>query len=402
MEIRRTPRRRARQGPSCLLVLVVIAALAAGIFVISNVGTVRDSIIPEPTPLPTRSAASYAARAALMERDGEYLEAIEAYEEAIRNDGSRVEFYLPLIDLLITTTQPEAAFKWAEQAVILAPENNVVWSALAGAYLANGSRLEAMGDPAGADLAYAEAVRAARASIDINPSNAVAFATVAGALAQLGPEQYANAQEAAEIALSLEPDNPIVRQHMATVLELQGFYSAAIEQYQLAIDQNPNVIDLHIGLAYNYYATRDIPTAILTFQDALDIDANNAAVYDGLGWMFFLIGEYPSAEENLIKAVELDPEMVRAHAHLGAAYYRNLNYDNAIPELETAVDRYGEVTVANSTYFNMLGLAYYFKGKQNCDVAVDLFETVLETMPDDANALEGMELCRAAALEIEP
>jgi hypothetical protein len=27
---------------------------------------------------------------------------------------------------------------------------------------------------------------------------------------------------------------------------------------------------------------------------------------------------------------------------------------------------------------------------------------VLETMPDDANALEGMELCRAAALASEP
>jgi tetratricopeptide (TPR) repeat protein len=402
MEIRRTLPRRSRQGPSCLLVLLVIAVLAAGIFIISNVSTVRESIIPEPTPLPTRSAASFAARAALMERDGDYQEAIEAYEEAIRNDGSRVEFYLPLIDLLLATTQPEEGLKWAEQAVVLAPENNAVWSALAAAYLASGIRLEEIGDPAGAALAYAEAVRAARSSIDINPSNAVAFATVAGALAQLGPEQYANAQEAAEIALSLDPDNPIVRQHMATVLEFQGFYSAAIEQYQLAIDQNPNVIDLHIGLAYNYYATRDIPTAILTFQDALDIDPENAAVYDGLGWMFFLIGEYPSAEENLIKAVDLDPEMVRAHAHLGAAYYRNLNYDNAIPELETAVERYGSVTVANSTYFNMLGLAYYFKGEQNCDLAVALFETVLDTVPDDANALEGMELCRAASLETEP
>ena len=110
-----------------------------------------------------------------------------------------------VINLLLTTTRPEEALKWAEQAVILAPDNSGVWSALAGAYLANGSRLEATGDPASADLAYAEAVRAARASIDINPSNAVAFATVAGALAQLGPEQYANAQEAAEIGLSLEP-----------------------------------------------------------------------------------------------------------------------------------------------------------------------------------------------------
>ena len=94
--------------------------------------------------------------------------------------------------------------------------------------------------------------------------------------------------------------------------------------------------------------------------------------------MYFLIGEYPSAEENLTKAVELDPEMVRAHAHLGAALYRNLNYDSAIPELKVAVDRYQTVTVANSTYFNMLGLAYYFQGEQNCDLAVPLFQKVLE------------------------
>jgi tetratricopeptide (TPR) repeat protein len=157
----------------------------------------------------------------------------------------------------------------------------------------------------------------------------------------------------------------------------------------LALDQNPNLVELHIGLAYNYYATRDIPTAILTFQDALDAAPNSAAAYDGLGWMYFLIGEYPSAEENLIKAVELDPEMVRVHAHLGAAYYRNLNYDSAIPELETAVDLYDEVTVANSTYYNMLGLA---------DQAIPLFQKVLETIPDDVNALEGLDLCRAAAI----
>jgi len=402
MEIRRTPPRRARKGPSCLVVIIVLGVVAAFVFLLRNLDTVQEAIIPEPTPLPTRSAASYAASAALMARDGDFEEAIATYEEAIMQDGSRVEFYLPLIDLLLTTTQPEEALRWAEQAVILAPDNNEVWAALAGAHLASGSRLDATGDPTNASLAYAEAVRAARSSIDLNPSNAVAFATLAGALSQLGPEQYANAQEAAEIALSIDPDNPVVRQHMATVLELQGFYSAAIEQYQLAIDKNPEYIDLWIGLAYNYYATRDIPTAILTFQDALDIDPDNAAVYDGLGWMYFLIGEYPSAEENLVKAVELDPEMVRAHAHLGAAYYRNLNYDSAIPELETAIERYGEVTLANSTYFNMLGLAYYFEGEQNCDRAVALFEEVLETLPDDANAQEGIEVCRAAALDTAP
>lgn len=384
------------------MVLLVIAALAAGVFVIANADTVRETIILPPTPEPTRSSASYAASAALLERDGERLEAIDAYEQAIRLDGTRVEYYLPLIDLLVAVDRPDEALEWAEQAVILAPENAQVWSATAGAQLALGGRLLELGDPTNADLAFAEAVRAARSSTDLDPSNAEAYAYLAGSLAQLGPEQYAGAQEAAEIALSLDPDNPIVRYHMATILELQGFYPAAIEQYQLALEQDPNMVELYVGLAYNYYATRDIPTAILTFQDALDVDEANAAVYDGLGWMYFLIGEYPSAEENLAKAVELDPELVRAHAHLGAALYRNLNYDNAILELELAVERYGDVTVANSTYFNMLGLAYYFKGEENCDQAVKLFRQVLEVIPDDINAEEGLELCRAAAIETSP
>jgi tetratricopeptide (TPR) repeat protein len=186
---------------------------------------------------------------------------------------------------------------------------------------------------------------------------------------------------------------------MATVLELQGFYESAVEQYQAALDLNPDFPELYIGLAYNFYALSDIPTAILTFQDALDVDPDNADVLDGLGWMYFLIGEYPTAEEYLVQAVELDPEMVRGHAHLGAAFYRNLNYTSAIPELETAVSRYNDVTIANSTYFNMLGLAYYFEDKANCDQAVPIFQQVLDAIPDDIYALDGMERCRAAALE---
>jgi tetratricopeptide (TPR) repeat protein len=384
-----------------MLVLLVIAVFIGAAFLVANADTVRETIILPPTPEPTRSAASYAASGALLERDGDVEEAIDAYEQAVRLDPSRVEYYIPLINLLTKSGRPAEALKWAEQTVILDPESDRVWTVLAAARLAHGDRLRETGEPTNASLEYAEAVRNARSAIDLNPNNADAYATLAGALAQLGPEQNARAQEAAEIALTIDPDNPTVRRHMATVLELQGYYLAAMEQYQLAMETDPNRADLYIGLAYNFYATRDIPTAILTFQDALDVDPNSAAAYDGLGWMYFLIGEYPSAEEHLTKAVELDPEMVRAHAHLGAALYRNLNYDAAIPELEQAVERYVDVTVANSTYFNMLGLAYYFKGEENCGQAVPLFQKVLDVLPDDFNAREGLDLCRAATLGLD-
>jgi tetratricopeptide (TPR) repeat protein len=379
---------------------VVILAFAAGAFVVSNADTVRETITPPPTPAPTRSASSYAATAALLREDGETADAIDLYEQAIRLDGSRVEFYLPLIELLTAENQPDEALAWAEQAVILAPENDRVWSGLAAAHLAYGSRLLDMGQPTDADLSFAEAVRAGRAAIDINASNALAHAYVAGALAQLGPEQYSRAQEEADIALSLEPDNPLVRYYMASVLELQGFYQAAIEQYDLALSQDPDMVALHIGLAYNYFALGDRLTAILTFEQALTINPNSAEAYDGLGYMYFLIGEYPTAEENLLKAVELDNDMVRGHAHLGAAFYRNLNYDDAIPELEFAIENYQEVTIANSTYFKMLGFAYYFKGEENCDKAEPIFREVLEAFPGDEDAIEGLENCRAATLDL--
>jgi tetratricopeptide (TPR) repeat protein len=113
-----------------------------------------------------------------------------------------------------------------------------------------------------------------------------------------------------------------------------------------------------------------------------------------------LIGEYPTAEEHLRKTVELDAELVRGHAHLGAALYRNLNYTEAIPELEFAVENYQDVTLANSTYFKMLGFAYYFEGEENCDKAVPLFRDVLEALPGDQDAIDGLEQCRAATLDL--
>jgi len=113
-----------------------------------------------------------------------------------------------------------------------------------------------------------------------------------------------------------------------------------------------------------------------------------------------VLGQYPRAEENAYQAVMLDPEMTRAHAHLGAAYFKQFKYDSAIEELAIATEAYDEITQANATYFNMLGLAYYYQSQ--CDDAVPIFEQVLLSVePDsipDINAQEGMELCRQTQL----
>ena len=378
-------------SPSTLVAIV----FALGVYVVGNAEEVREAIVPTPTPEPTRSAVEHATSASLYERDGEYEEAIAAYDKAIELDPTNVNYYMNLISLLTVTGRAEEALERAEQAKVLAAGDPQVWSSVASAHLANGNRLGETGNPVSAELQYQEAINAADQATSIDPNNAEAYAYMAQALAQLGLERYDEAVENASLAVELAPESPMTRRAMAIVYELGGRYDSAIEEYLIALDANPNLIDMRIDLAYLYFFTERRQQAILTLQDVIELDPTNAAAYDGLAYFYFVLGEYPDAERNAYEAVQLDQDMTRAHAHLGAAYFKQSKYDTAIEELEIAVGDYDEVTTSNATYFNMLGYAYYYK--ERCDEAEPLFRTVLEAGPDQIaidNANDGLELCR--------
>ena len=395
MVIQRKPPRHPGSGPSCLLVLLVLSAFGLGMFVVSNADQVRDVIIPTATPEPTRSAAEYATSAALYERDGEYENAVEAYEQAIDLDSSNINYYLKLIELLIAIGRPEDALRRAEQAMVIASERPEVWSALSSAHLANANRLDETGDPAGADLEYQETINAAVQATELNPNLAEGYAYMAQALVALGPERFDEALDNASLAVDLAPDSPVSRRSMALVYEMRGLYDNAIQEYLTALDYDPSLVDIRTDLAYLYFFTDRQQQAILTMNEVLEMDPENAAAYDALAYFNFVLGQYPRAEEYAFQAVQLDPDMTRARAHLGAAYFQQSKYDTAIEELNVAVAAYDEVSTANATYFNMLGQAHYFQN--NCDEATPYFQRVLTAAPDEiamARAEEYMELCR--------
>ena len=404
MVIKRTDPRYPRQGPSCLLVIFVLFGIAVGLFVISNSEEVRDVIIPTPTPEPTRSATEFALLATLSEEDGEYMTAIEYYENAVRLDATKPQFFIDLITLLVKTGQPERALEVAEQAIILAPESDAVMTAVAAAHIANGDRLYDLGDPTGAELQYAQARQAADKAIDINPENAAAYAYAAAGWVLPGePENYTRAQEMADLAIAVDPDDPIARYYMATVLDYQGYYDAARDNYLLGINADPNNANLLIGLAYNFFGTGNIPEAILYFERAIEADPNSAAAYDGLAYMYLQLGQEPLAEENALEAVRLNPNVARAQGRLGEAYFRQFKYPNAVEALEHAINLYGEATDLNSRFFLMLGNAYIRDSFDNCPQAVPYFEQVIaksSAWREDAAA--SIEECRRAALEVNP
>ncbi|PID85109.1 MAG: hypothetical protein CSA11_02150 [Chloroflexi bacterium] len=404
MVIKRTDPRYPRQRPSCLLVLFVLFGVAVGLFVIINREEVRDIIIPTPTPEPTRSATEFALLADLSEDDGEYMIAIEYYENAVRLDATKPEFFIRLINLLVKTGQPERALEVAEQAIVLAPENDAVWTVVASAYIANGDRLYDLGDPPGADLQYAQARQAADKAIDINPENATAYAYAAAGWVLPGdPENYTLAQEMADLAVIVDPENPTARYYMATVLDYQGYYDAARDNYLLGLDADPNNVNLLIGLAYNFFGTGNISEAIIYFERAIEADPNSASAHDGLAYMYIQLGQDPIAEEHALEAVRLNPNVARAHGRLGEAYFRQFNYEKAVESLERAVSLYGKATDLNSRFFLMLGNAYIRDSFDNCPQAVPYFEQVIAVSSAwRENAAASIEECRRAALEVSP
>ena len=402
MIIERKPPRYPRRGPSCLLVLFVIFGITVSLYVIQNAEEVRNAIVPTPTQEPTRSATEFAVLAELSRDDGANDEAIAFYDEAIKGDPTNPRFYIEVIDLLVRENQSERAVERAEQATVLDPENDAVWTAAAAAYLAEGDRLADRGDDNAANLQYANAAQAARKAININPNNATALAYAAGGtILQGDPEKYEQAQLFADDAVRIEPNNPIARYYMATVFTYQGRYTEAMEQYQLGLEADPTNPDLHIGLAYNYYGTGSIPDALLSFEDALAVDPDNAEAFDGRAYMYLQLGDTPLAEQNALEATRLNPFMARAQGRLGEAYFQQNNYTDAVAALEAAVSLYGRATDLNARFFNMLATAYIRRDLNECPLATPLFEQVLDATTNEfivAGANEGLLECRRATL----
>lgn len=399
MVIKPRPYHNRRHGPSCLFVLLIaVVSFLSGV-VLVKADQLRAWLIPPPTPTATPSAVAYAAVAARLAEEGQIAKAVVSYEAAIELDPANLSYYQSLIQLLLNH-DPARAAEWARKATSQDPESGALWTLLASAQLIHGQRLEEVGQAVAAEAAYADAAEAARRAVELDPEDASAYAYLAGALARSADYlAYPKAQALAERAVSLDPANAETHRQLATALAAQGEYSEAILHYHVALDRAPERPELYLELAYLYFFTADRrQEAILLAQQAIEQDQEHAAAYDALGYFYFLIGDYLQAEENARQAVALDPELLRAHAHLGAALFRQEAYDEAIDALEQAIDAYGEATLENAAYFNMLGLAYARENPARCSQAVPLFNDVLAIAPPDSvtalNAREGLSLCQ--------
>ena len=248
-----------------------------------------------------------------------------------------------------------------------------------------------------------EAEQAANLAITLDPNNSLALAFYAEVL--LDQNQKAQAEESARLAVNQGPELMDTHRVYGTVLESLGEYRYAIEEFEKAAEINPNLTFLYIRIGVIYRALKVYDTALEYFARAIAINENNGVQdplpYIAIAKTYSRDGEFFIAAVNGEKAIAINPTNADTYGQLGDIYVRARNYEGALPVLKCAVvgctaeeNEVGGVAVQALELINF-DVAYYYaryasvlaalsRPEQNyCPEALDILSELKRVYGDD-------------------
>ena len=86
----------------------------------------------------------------------------------------------------------------------------------------------------------------------------------------------------------------------------EGKDSEAIINYQMAIENDPNLVDAYVNLGAVYFKQKNYDGALEQFQKALDKDAENPDILANVGRVNYSLRRYPDAIASFTKAISHD------------------------------------------------------------------------------------------------
>lgn len=349
--------RLSQDGPRDQPVRIVIylGLIAAGVSVLWMLRTERIRPLFTPPPTPTRTRLSYAEAGAAYFSAGDLKSAIAAYQTGVQvypidarlwAELGRVQTYFSALQ---TTAEQRRALlaearQAADRAVELAPDDAFPhairalvydWSASAEAVIRGPNRREEF-----LTVAQTSATRA----LQLEPGNPLALAFAAEVL--IDQQSFAQAIDLASQAVSrADPQDPYsmdIHRVYGTVLESNGQYRLAIEEYSAAAAIAPNFTYLYLLIGANYRRLQEIDRALEFFDRAARINTQlkiqDPTPYLAIGRTYLQQGEFFVAARNIERALAIDPANPDIYGRLGLVFFRARNYESAVVVLECAVD----------------------------------------------------------------
>jgi tetratricopeptide (TPR) repeat protein len=434
--------RPARRGTNFFRVLLLLTLILASVWFFLSVqrGQVRSPL--EPTPTPTRNADSYfmeaqayftagklddPSNAASGESSLSINDAIEAYQAALeRNpDNSQAWAELARIQAYSSSTlrndserlaRLEAALASANRATELNPDDSTAHAIRA--FVLDWYAYNSLVPAARSQDLLIEAEREASRAIQLDPDNGLALAFYAEILSD--QQKWLQAEKYAAQAVQRAPDSMDTHRAYGYVLESLGQYNSAIQEYQKAIEINPNLAFLYIRIGVNFREGIGNPERALEYFDLAakinsQLGVQNPIPYIEIARTYTQEGQFFAASVNAERALTLDNTNAHTYGQLGIIFRRARNYEGALPLLKCAVrgctaaeNEMGKIDV-NGLPLSSLTVAYYYveygtnlaflsrPNENYCPEALPVLQEVLQAYPNDVSltgiATDSLGIC---------
>jgi tetratricopeptide (TPR) repeat protein len=143
-------------------------------------------------------------------------------------------------------------------------------------------------------------------------------------------EDYNLAQKDVKKAIELQTHNPKAYFISAWIFREQGDTLAAIRNYLIAVDQNPDYFDAYMELGVLYHYRHD-PLAIDYYNNALNVKPNNVQALYNIAMFYQEAGNYEKALERYRMILQVEPQNKHALHNMGWVYLKGEEkYEEAV------------------------------------------------------------------------
>ena len=136
--------------------------------------------------------------------------------------------------------------------------------------------------------------------------------------------------------LALRTD-PRSREMQGFRLQLEGRVGESIEQYEQALERNPDLVQAHLNLINLYTQTGQADQAERHYRRVLELNPNLADAHYNYAALQFQQGQHAESEAALLRALELNPAHYDARFSLGVLYEAQGREADAIRQHELAL-----------------------------------------------------------------
>ncbi len=157
-------------------------------------------------------------------------------------------------------------------------------------------------------------------------------------------------------------------------------YDKAIQEFQKALEIDPNFAEAHLNLGWTHALKRgDYNIALRETLEAIRLKPDIPIAFRNLWWIYRLLKEYDKAFEALKKIVEIEPDNSVNYINLGDAYVSDkLSFDLAVKAYQKGL----ELDPNNIFIHRKLAKAYEYQKKY--DLAHQEFSKAIKLNPSDA------------------